>query len=123
MSAASGPTGLILIDHGSRLPEAHKHLADLANELRKRHPGRSIAIAHLEVAAPSLRQSITKLVDDGVMRIDVFPLFLTPGNHLSRDLPALVREAARSFPDVELRLLPALGTLPGLVDLVSEALG
>ena len=41
---------LLLVDHGSRRPEAHRHLEWTAEQVRQRRPGLRVHVAHLELA-------------------------------------------------------------------------
>ena len=77
---------LVILDHGSRRAEAHDHLEWLAERVRSRAPDLVVAVAHLEIAQPSLAVTIDACVAQGVDEIAVHPLFLAPGLHLSRDV-------------------------------------
>ena len=48
---------LILVDHGSRRPEAHAHAEWLADRVRERRPGLAVHVAHLEIAEPSIQSA------------------------------------------------------------------
>ena len=109
---------LLVIDHGSRRPDAHSHLEALCERIRAEAPGLQVALAHLEIAEPGIEQAIDALVAQGVERIAVHPLFLAPGNHLSRDIPEALDAARRRHPSLELRQLPALGEHPDLASLI-----
>jgi len=100
----------ILIDHGSRRPEAHEHLESLARELRERRPDRCVLVAHMELAEPDLRQTLAACLERGIRRADLYPLFLAPGRHITFDLPAQIERARAEHPELELRVLPALGS-------------
>ncbi len=109
---------LLIVDHGSRLPEAHAHLERVAEQVRRREPGRIVHIAHMEAATPSLEQGIDACVRDGAEEIAVHPFFLVPGRHLTRDIPALVESAAKRHPRVRVRITPALGEAAEIAELI-----
>ncbi len=113
---------LVLVDHGSRKPEAHAHLERVGQEIERRAPGIRVYIAHMELAPPSLDDAIDACARDGVTEVVVHPFFLAPGRHLTEDIPELVREASARHPDLEVRLTDPLGDSPGLPDLVLELL-
>ncbi len=50
----------------------------------------------------------------GARRIAVVPLFLAPGSHVTRDLPAEVRRLGALHPGVEVVLAPPLGSAEGV---------
>ena len=113
---------LVIVDHGSRRPEAHHHLERLAARVRERAPELRVRVAHMELASPSVAEAIEASVAKGARSITVHPLFLAPGQHLVEDIPELVRRAAERHPEVEIRLTPALGSLPALADLILSTL-
>jgi len=113
---------LLLVDHGSRKPDAHAHLAALAERLRARRPELHLYVAHMELAEPSIADTLAQCARDGVRHVDVFPLFLAPGRHVAEDLPARIREAEQAHPQLRLRMLTPLGERPELADWILDAL-
>ena len=114
MSAAA----IVLIDHGSRETAANAVVESVANALRARLPGRTIEIAHLEIAPPKLADAIDRCVLLGAREIVVQPFFLAPGRHSTTDIPALAEAAAARHPGVSIRLGVPLGAHPALVEAV-----
>jgi len=113
---------LVILDHGSRLSEAHEHLLWLAESVRKRAPDLLVEIAHLEQAEPSLEQALARCARAGATHVAVHPLFLTPGRHLGRDVPRLLEQARENHAGLEIELLPSLGTQEALADLILATL-
>ena len=113
---------LLIVDHGSRRPEAHAHLERLAAQVRERAPELYVYIAHLEMAQPSVEDALAACVRDGLHDVAIHPLFLIPGRHLTHDLPEQIRRACAAQPELSVRLLDSLGEHPGLADLVLESL-
>ena len=111
---------ILLVDHGSRRPEANAQLEALADRLRARVGDRFVAIAHMEIAEPSIAQGIGACVAAGENEIVVHPFFLGPGSHTTRDIPRLVADAAALHPGVRARVGPPLGLDDKLVDLVLD---
>lgn len=111
---------LILLAHGSRHPQTSSELVELAAGMRRSAVAPVVAHAFLEIARPNLGEAIEEVVGTGCHRIDVLPLFLNTGNHVVRDIPALVSEARAGHPEVEIRLLPHLGAHPGYAALVED---
>ena len=112
---------LLIVDHGSRRPEAHAHLEWLADEVRRAGEV-AVYIAHLELAEPSIQQAVDACAADGVRQLFVHPLFLAPGRHLSEDVPGLVASAASRHPGLAVRITPALGTRRDLARIILDTL-
>ncbi len=113
---------LVILDHGSRRPEAHAQLEALAASVRERAPQLFVTIAHLELAAPSLAEAIDACVAAGAREVCVHPLFLAAGRHLAEDVPGLVEAARTKHPDLSIRLLEALGARAELADVILATL-
>ena len=111
---------ILLVDHGSRRPEANAQLEALAERVRARVGERFVTIAHMELAEPSIADGIAACVAAGANAIVVHPFFLGPGNHTARDIPQLVAEAAARHPGIHAVVGPPLGLDDKLVDLVLE---
>ncbi len=86
---------IILVDHGSRVPEANRLLDEVAELLGGQTTDR-IYVAHMELAEPTLAQAFAAAADDGADRVYVFPYFLAPGRHSTDDIPRLCEQAARA---------------------------
>jgi len=114
---------LVIVDHGSRRPEAHAHLERLAERVRERAPELRVYVAHLEIAPPSVEAALAACASDGFREVAVHPLFLIPGRHLAQDLPARIERARTSHPGLCIRVLEPLGDQAGLADLVLASLG
>lgn len=109
---------IVLIDHGSRRPEANAMLETVAAALRRRVPERIVAIAHMELAPPSLADAVAACVEADAREIIVHPYFLAPGAHAMRDIPEQAAQIAARHPDVSIRVSAPLGVHEGLIDAI-----
>ena len=111
-------SAILLVDHGSRRPEANSVLDAIAELLRRRLPGRVVEVAHMELAAPSIAEGIDACVRAGAREIIVHPYFLAPGGHGAGDVPALAAAAAGRHQNVSIRVTAPLGVHEALVDVI-----
>jgi len=114
---------VILVDHGSRAPEAATSLDEVINLVQERRPESLVLAAHMEIAQPSIKEALRHAVERGALKITVVPYFLAPGRHIAEDIPALVQAAAAEHPQAEVRLAPPLGVHPKLAEVILERLG
>ena len=114
---------LLIVDHGSRVPEAHQHLEWIARCVHERSPELRVYVAHMELAAPSIDEALRACVRDGAREVIVHPLFLVPGRHAKEDIPTLVQRAAEAHPEVEVRVTAPVGSLPEIAELILRTLG
>ena len=99
---------------GNQLVEA------LAERVRAREPERCVAVAHMELAPPSIADGLAACAASGASEVIVHPYFLGPGNHTARDIPRLVAEASAAHPELRVRISEPLGLHEKLVDVVLE---
>ena len=103
-------TGLILFGHGARDPRWREPFDRLLSVVGERYPG-PVSLAFLEMMSPNLLTACTGLVNAGVGKIVVVPIFLGTGGHLRRDLPGLI-ESARAKTGVPVTTVDAIGEDP-----------
>ena len=116
----SGEQAILLVDHGSRRPEANAQLEELAARMRTRRPGWTVHVAHLEIAAPSVAEALDSFAAAGAREILLHPFFLSPGRHTREDIPRLAREACERHPGLTVRVTDPLGVDDSMVAVVLE---
>ena len=121
----SGTHAVVLVDHGSRRPEAGGVVAELAEKLRADLPRRPVVVAHLDLEAPTVGDAIDRVVAEGARRVTILPCFLAPGLHTTRDLPDLAAQAEARHAGVSVHCAAALGAHDGvaaaLLDRLNES--
>lgn len=70
---------------------------------------RIVEAAHMELSEPSIATAFTKCVKQGAKTIICHPYFLSIGRHVQEDIPALVEDIAKHYPDISYRITPPLG--------------
>lgn len=115
---------ILLIDHGSVKAEANHMVSCMAN-LLQHVVGDAVLVrhAHMELAAPSIAAGFEACVRAGATEVIAFPYMLSPGKHVTRDVPRLVSEAAREFPQVAYRVTDAFGVHEKLAELIALRTG
>ena len=108
---------IILVDHGSRVPEANRLLDEVAELLGRRTTDR-IYVAHMELAEPTLTQAFAAAAGEGADRVYVFPYFLAPGRHSTDDIPRQCEQAARAAGGVAFHCGEPIGLEPELAALI-----
>jgi sirohydrochlorin ferrochelatase len=111
---------ILLVDHGSRRPEANALLEEIAERIRPRVPECVVVVAHLELAKPDIAEGIDECVTQGATTIVVHPFFLGPGRHTTDDIPAQVERAANKHPGVRILISESLGGHDALIDVILD---
>ncbi len=113
---------LIIIAHGSRRQESNDEILALVEHVRSQAGDRydAIACAYLELAKPSSEDAIANAVAGGAEHITLLPYFLTDGNHVAHDIPAIRDRCTQLYPEVPIDLKPYLGQSPAIADLLLQ---
>lgn len=119
------PTGIIIVDHGSRRSESNQMLEEVAALFAKRFAQRYDIVepAHMEIAEPSIATAYANCVKRGAQRVVVCPFFLGPGKHWTSDIPRLTAEAAAAFPETRYHVTMPLGIDDLILDLLDKRVG
>ena len=119
MTNSSRPAGIVLFAHGSRDPLWRQPMDAVAARITALAPATPVVCAFLELTTPDLPTAVQSLVDQGVGRVTVVPLFLGVGRHAREDLPVLMTQLQSQHPALEFRLQPAVGEDPRLTELLA----
>jgi sirohydrochlorin cobaltochelatase len=113
---------LILFAHGARDPRWAQTLHALRQAILARRPQSRVELAFLELQSPELADALGAAVAAGCTRIDIAPVFWASGGHIVNDLPPILADFRRSFPQVQVAVLPVLSELPGVTDFIAGVL-
>ena len=116
-------TAILLMGHGSRIPEANQALYAIAAMVRLGTGSEIVEVAFREQHAPNIQKGIDRCVAQGASRVLLYPYFLFAVAHVLEDLPAEMEEAARRHPGLEMVLGEPLGVHPKLGEIVCERIG
>jgi sirohydrochlorin ferrochelatase len=113
-------TAVILLGHGSRVPQAGKSMEKVAEGLKVRYGYKVVEICYLSRLGPHLPDAFKKCVKQGANSVVVIPYFLHEGLHIVLDIPAELQDLASQYPHVSVILGKNLGFDDVLVDLVEK---
>jgi sirohydrochlorin cobaltochelatase len=63
----------------------------------------------MEFASPTILDGVNNLAERGVSRIAAVPVFLSAAGHTASDIPPMIEEAKKIFPDLQIQLTPHVG--------------
>lgn len=118
----AGKRALLLVAHGSRLPEANSEVARLTEQLREASGDRFEIVTHafLEIAEPDIPTGIDVCIAQGAAQLWVLPYFLAAGRHVRDDVPALLEQARERHPQATIYLCEHLGAEASLPELLLQ---
>ncbi len=114
--------GLVFVAHGSRNPMSNQQITSLANAVKANMKEKYTYLncGFLEFAEPSIGDAINQQIQIGVNEIVIFPYFLSNGNHVSRDIPAIIQTFKNEFPSIIFTILPVFGNYAEMASLISN---
>lgn len=116
-------TAVILMGHGSRVPDAGKGMEKVASRLRELGVSAMVETCYMERLGPHFPETFEKCVKMGATEIVLIPYFLHLGLHTRTDIPAMMKNEARKYPHVKVVFGKNLGYDELLVKLVIKRIG
>lgn len=116
-------TGIVLLSHGSRAPEAQITVRKLLAQVREGSSFDYVAGASLQFNQPDLPSALELAVSAGVEKIIVVPLFLYMGLHMKKDIPEIIREERQKYPGVQIVMTGNIGADRKLGEIILERIG
>ncbi len=114
---------LVIVAHGSRVEASNDEVRLLTERLRPlvNHQYEALTCAFLELAPPSIPEALDHAIAAGATTVTVLPYFLSIGRHVAIDVPEIVSQKQKEYPQVSLVLKPYLGTATQqMTDLIAK---
>ena len=116
-------TAILLMAHGSRIPEANDAVHEIAALVKELSGCPIVEVSFREQHLPNIQQGIDACVAQGAERILLIPYFLFIGAHVQEDLPEEMTAAKLRHPGVEFAMGKHLGVHRKLAEIVTERIG
>lgn len=113
-------TAILLMAHGSRIPEANDAAREIAAMVKEMTGYEIVEVSFREQHLPNIQAGIDACVAQGAKRVLLIPYFLFIGAHVQEDLPEEMAEAKRRYPQVEFAMGTHLGVHRKLAEVVVE---
>lgn len=113
--------GVVLFGHGSRDPAWRAPMDAVARRIVEKSSETLVVCAFLELQAPDFAAAVAQLASQGAGHVTVLPMFLGVGKHARQDLPALVEAARAAHPELAFDVLPSVGELAEVIEVLAEA--
>ena len=84
-------TGILLLSHGSRLPDGEEVIKAYKEMYLEEFPDAIVEYGFMEIREPGIPETIKKLTEQADLeKIIVVPVFVAHGLHTKRDIPKLL---------------------------------
>jgi|tagenome__1003787_1003787.scaffolds.fasta_scaffold18666636_1 sirohydrochlorin cobaltochelatase len=112
-------TCLVMIAHGSRDPRWREPFERLHATIR-RTTSKSVKLAYMEFISPTLIECARDAVAEGATQLEILPVFMAGGAHVSTDIPEQAQHIRDQFPELEVNILPPIGEDRRMFSLMCE---
>lgn len=112
---------IVIIAHGS--PKKEANILDYLSDKLALILGRNredIKIAYLKYSNPLAQEAILSFIEEGAKKIIIHPLFLSTGSHVSFDIPEMIKDFQRKYPEIEILCTKPLGNHEKLAYLIKD---
>ncbi len=113
-------TQILLIAHGSRNQLANQEIAALTEQLAKQcqRPVRYAFLDH--IAQPNISEVIDSMIENQAQQIIVLPYFLNSGNHVQQDIPTIIAQKQKEYPQTAITITKHVGADDMMVQLLNK---
>ena len=112
----------IFILHGSSSVESKK-ICDILEQQLSKKLKIPFCISYLKESSPSFSEALDLAYLNGARSIICLPLFLLPGSHILKDIPAIIGDFTKGHSDCNIELLPCLAENEYFIDFILKILG
>lgn len=114
--------GIVIMDHGSRRPEASITLRQLCQRYKSKFQYSIVEPAHMEIAEPNFAQACKTCIDQGATEILCHPYFLSQGRHVHEDIPKIIQDTQLLYPNIPISMTPPLGGNEDIIDIIQTTI-
>ncbi|WP_027718529.1 sirohydrochlorin chelatase [Desulfovirgula thermocuniculi] len=112
--------GVILLCHGSRLPETRRTLERLQEMIGEGKGFAAVKGAFLQFGQPDLPAALAQMSQLGLEQVVVVPLFLVDGVHVKKDIPEILNRERARYPQMEIIMAGHIGAHRKLAEIILE---
>lgn len=113
-------TGVIILGHGSKAEASNEAFHEFCQSAKGNLEYDFIKGASLQFAEPRLGDVVGEAVEAGMEKVVVVPLFLFPGNHVQKDVPAALDKLREEYQEVEFVYADHIGADDRLISIVAD---
>lgn len=112
--------GIIIISHGSRVRNADKVVHGLIKTIKASMGIRNVIPSYLQFSQFNLSNGVKILVNKNCEKIIIVPFFLLNGQHVTRDIPRVIKKEKTRYPKVKFVCTGNLGKDKRITDIVID---
>ena len=112
---------VLLVGHGSRIPEGNREIEEFAQQWRTRRPDWRIEVCFVELAEVLVDGGLGNAAR-GSERVIVVPLILNAAGHVKMEIPEHIEAARARYPHIQFVYAPHLGACDPILAILKRRL-
>ncbi|MFC4770237.1 sirohydrochlorin chelatase [Effusibacillus consociatus] len=113
---------VLLIGHGSRDAEGNRQFESFVERIREKKNDARLEFAYLELAHPTIGETIDRLAAEGIVHITAVPVILLAAGHVKVEIPHILDEARQRHPQMQIQYGRHLGLHEEVLHILEERL-
>ncbi len=113
-------TGVLIVAHGSRAKETELTIVSVLDMVKEKMGDIYIELAFMEFSEKTIEAGMKALINKGARKIKIVPYFLFTGVHLKEDIPNMVNDFMKDYPEIQVTMGEALGTDERLAEILVD---
>jgi len=116
-------TAVIILGHGSRSAGSDETVKRIAAEIKMSGICEIAGHAFLQYVKPDAQEALEQCVRQNAEQIIIVPFFMQSGAHVTKDIPALLEQAKKQHPGIDIQVTDYVGAHPLMKDIVLSLIG
>lgn len=108
---------VLLVSHGSRNKKCLDEIKVTTEKIKSAIQLDIIEYAFLEIEHPLIPEGIEKCIKQGAEEVLVLLNFLNAGRHTESDIPEIVADVRKKYPNIKVKISTPVGQQDGMIDL------
>lgn len=111
---------ILILAHGSKRNETEQTLNSIVQKVRHKIGSESVYPAYLQFSEQDMETIIKQLVDKGVKKFIVMPMFLFDGVHVTVDIPEEINKIKQKYSGIEIVITRHIGDDERIADIIID---
>ena len=111
---------ILILAHGSKRNETKQTLNSIVQKVRHKIGSESVYPAYLQFSEQDMETIIKQLVDKGVKKFIVMPMFLFDGVHVTVDIPEEINKIKQIYSGIEIVITRHIGDDERIADIIID---
>jgi len=113
---------VLITSHGSQSPKTKQEVIELQDKFKGKSDYEIFEHAFLEIESPSIPDGIALCVERGATEVLVLLNFLNSGKHVDEDIPAIINEQKKRYPNISFKISKPIGQHERIIELFLDML-